>query len=74
MNERVGRWWPPRWSTPYALAPPIPGDARVKSDTDINEADIAQHNLVLWGDPQSNQVLARIANRLPIMWTKEGVT
>jgi hypothetical protein len=29
--------------------------------------------LVLWGDPSSNAVLAKIADKLPIKWTREGV-
>lgn len=44
------------------------GDARVKDDTAITDADIAAHNLVLWGDPASNAVLKRIADKLPIRW------
>ena len=31
------------------------------------------HNLVLWGDPGSNRILAKIADRLPVKWTAEGV-
>jgi hypothetical protein len=27
----------------------------------------------LFGDPQSNQVLAKIADKLPIKWTKDGI-
>ncbi|HTE19974.1 MAG TPA: hypothetical protein VK689_16540, partial [Armatimonadota bacterium] len=50
------------------------GEARVKSDSEVTEADIAAHNLVLWGDPGSNRILARIADRLPIRWTAEAVT
>jgi dienelactone hydrolase len=49
------------------------GDARVKNDTDVTDSDIAAHNLALWGDPGSNKVLARIADRLPIRWTGESV-
>lgn len=49
------------------------GDARVKNDTEITDADIAANNLALWGDPGSNRVLARIADRLPIRWTRDGV-
>ena len=41
------------------------GDAQVKDDTQITDADIAANNLILWGDPQSNKVLARIADKLP---------
>jgi dienelactone hydrolase len=47
------------------------GDARVKNDSDITDADIASSNLVLWGDPGSNKILARIADKLPIHW-REG--
>jgi hypothetical protein len=49
------------------------GEAQVRDDTAITGADIAASNLVLWGDPGSNQVLARIADRLPIRWTKDAV-
>lgn len=49
------------------------GEAIVKDDKAITDADIADANLVLWGDPSSNAVLARIAERLPIKWTKDGV-
>lgn len=50
------------------------GDAPVKDDTQVTEADIAANHLVLWGDPTSNQVLARIAGQLPVKWTAAGVT
>ncbi|HEX3147440.1 MAG TPA: prolyl oligopeptidase family serine peptidase [Gemmataceae bacterium] len=50
------------------------GDAMVKNDQAITDADIAESNLVLWGDPSSNHVLAKIADKLPIHWTKDGVT
>jgi hypothetical protein len=49
------------------------GDAQVRDDKDVTEADIANSNLVLWGDPSSNRVLARIAGRLPLKWTADGV-
>ncbi len=49
------------------------GDARVKADVDITDEDIARHNLILWGDPSSNRVIARIADRLPIHWGEKEV-
>ncbi len=49
------------------------GEARVLDDEAVTDADIASHHLVLWGDPVSNKVLARIADKLPIGWTSEGV-
>ena len=50
------------------------GEAIVRSDSEITDADIAASNLVLWGDPQSNKVLARIADKLPMKWTRETVS
>lgn len=49
------------------------GEARIKNDVDVTDADIARHNLALWGDPGSNRILARLADRLPIRWTADGV-
>jgi hypothetical protein len=49
------------------------GEARVKHDAGVTADDIAAHNLVLWGDPASNQILAKIADRLPIRWNAEQV-
>ncbi len=45
----------------------------VKNDTEVTDADIQSANLALWGDPGSNQVLARIAGKLPIAWTAAGI-
>ncbi len=50
------------------------GDAPQKKDAEVTDADIQSSNLILWGDPSSNQLLARIADRLPVRWTAEGVT
>jgi pimeloyl-ACP methyl ester carboxylesterase len=49
------------------------GDARVRADDDISDEDIASSNLVLWGDPSSNRLLARIAPDLPIRWTDDAI-
>lgn len=49
------------------------GNARVKKDTEITQEDIASANLVLWGDPASNQLLARIAEKLPVGWSRERI-
>ena len=45
------------------------GEARVRTDAEITDDDIASSNLVLWGDPASNRVLARIIDKLPLRWT-----
>ena len=49
------------------------GEAIVKDDSAITTADIADSNLILWGDPSSNKILAKIAAKLPIQWDREGV-
>ena len=45
----------------------------MKNDTEITADDIASNNLVLWGDPSSNKLLARIASQLPIRWDAQGI-
>ena len=50
------------------------GDVRIKSDRTVNEADIANHNLILWGDPSSNAVLAKIIAKLPVQWDAKTLT
>ena len=50
------------------------GEARVKDDSAVTDADIAAHNLILWGDTESNQLLAKLKDKLPIQWTSQNVT
>jgi len=49
------------------------GDAIVKDDTAITAEDIANANLVLWGDPASTAVLAKTLPSLPLKWTKDAI-
>ena len=49
------------------------GEARVKDDCDVTDADIASSNLILWGDPESNAVLKKIADKLPIRWEGDKI-
>jgi hypothetical protein len=46
----------------------------VKNDTEVTEADYADANVVLFGDPSSNKILAKIADKLPIRWTEKELT
>jgi hypothetical protein len=74
LNEKLGAWVARELS--HALdhwRRQFRGAARVKNDAAVTEADIAEHNLVLWGDPSSNSVLAKIRDRLPIRWDADGV-
>jgi hypothetical protein len=49
------------------------GEAIVKNDDEITAEDIASSNLILWGDAASNNLLAKIANDLPIRWTSDKI-
>jgi hypothetical protein len=44
------------------------GEAIVKDDVSVTSQDIADANLVLFGDPSSNAVLGRLATKLPVKW------
>ncbi|MFL5341535.1 MAG: hypothetical protein ACJ8F7_15425, partial [Gemmataceae bacterium] len=47
------------------------GEAIVKADSEITDADIVASNLVLWGDPASNKILAKIIGKLPLTWNSK---
>jgi hypothetical protein len=49
------------------------GDVRVKDDTAVTAADIANSNLILFGDPGSNSVIAKVIGKLPIQWTRTEI-
>lgn len=49
------------------------GDAPQKKDIEVSDDDIRKSNLILWGDPSSNAVIRKIADKLPIKWTGEGI-
>lgn len=42
------------------------GEAIVKNDTDVTPEDMKSANLILWGDPQSNKLIAKYANAVPV--------
>ncbi len=49
------------------------GDAPTVDDAKLTDDQIKNSNLVLWGDPSSNAVLKKIADKLPVKWTKDGL-
>jgi pimeloyl-ACP methyl ester carboxylesterase len=49
------------------------GDAIVKDDKEVTDADLANSNVVLWGDPSSNKILEKIAAKLPIEWGSKTI-
>ncbi len=44
------------------------GELPEKRADQIDAEDIADANLVLWGDPESNPLIAKIAAKLPVVW------
>jgi dienelactone hydrolase len=49
------------------------GEARVTDDTEVTGCDMVDSNIVLWGDPTSNAVLHRMAEKLPIHWDEKEI-
>jgi dienelactone hydrolase len=50
------------------------GELPVKDDIDVTPEDIAERNLILFGDPASNSLIAQVIDSLPLLWTKERIT
>jgi hypothetical protein len=74
LNDKVGAWATnelqraiKEWRREFR------GEARVKDDVDVTEADLTSAHVVLWGDPSSNRLIRRIAEALPIRWSGEGI-
>jgi hypothetical protein len=72
LNSPVGEWASAefnhavtQWRSQYR------GDAPVVADDALTEEQIASSNLVLWGDPHSNRLIASILGRLPLRWDSE---
>ena len=49
------------------------GDVPVKDAASVSAADIASSNLVLFGDPASNALIAKVAPKLPVKWTADAI-
>lgn len=50
------------------------GKIRIVDDTDVTEKMMQDNHLILFGDPGSNSILAKVAHRLPVKWTKEEIS
>ena len=49
------------------------GKIPIVDDTDVTEEMIRRKNLILFGDPGSNTLLAKVIGKLPVTWTKESL-
>ena len=50
------------------------GQVRTVDDSALTPEQIENNHLVLFGDPGSNGVLARIIKKLPLNWTRDAMT
>lgn len=51
------------------------GQPRIKRDVDVTVEDMATYHVVVWGEPQSNSLLARLMkNKLPVAWDQNSIS
>jgi dienelactone hydrolase len=75
LNPELGTWVESELTAARHLWRDVfRGDTPVIADTALTDADIASKNLILWGDPISNKVLAKIISRLPLTWDAKSLT
>lgn len=74
LNADVGAWVEGELTAARRLWRSVfRGEVPVKADRTVTAEDIAERHLVLWGDPASNAVLARILGELPLQWSARGL-
>jgi predicted esterase len=49
------------------------GEPRVKRDVEISDRDQRDSNMIVWGDPSSNEFLDLVVRDLPLKWTRSEV-
>jgi hypothetical protein len=78
----TGRPWHPvtqQWGTETLgtfrrnFAKWLRGDVREKDDREVDARDIADYNLILFGDPRSNRLIGQVIDKLPIRWTSAEI-
>ena len=48
------------------------GDLPEKAADELDADDLREANLILWGDPESNPMIAEIASKLPVVWKEDS--
>ncbi len=49
------------------------GDIRIKSPEEVIDSDIANYNLILFGDPAGNPLILKVMPGLPLEWTSNEI-
>ncbi len=74
LNEKAGAWTSRELAHATKMWRDVfRGDAPVKDDTALTPQEIDNNNLVLWGDPSSNEILAKLLPQLPLTWTADKI-
>lgn len=47
------------------------GNLPLKDDRDVTEADVQRNHLILFGDPGSNALIAKVLPKMPIEWRRD---
>jgi poly(3-hydroxybutyrate) depolymerase len=72
LHEKTGAWVTNELAQATKMWRDIfRGDVPILMDTNVTAAELSTKNVVLWGDPSSNQLLAKILDGLPLKWTAE---
>jgi hypothetical protein len=74
LYEATGRWvetelahFVEHWRSQFR------GEIKVRDDVSITDEEISDANLILWGDPASNKLIASVAPRLPLQWNASSL-
>ncbi|NBV87019.1 MAG: hypothetical protein EBS01_12335, partial [Verrucomicrobia bacterium] len=74
MHPATGRWveaelshFVAQWRRQFR------GEITVRDDSSLSEEEISNANLILWGDPASNALIAKIAPKLPLSWNADAL-
>ena len=76
LNPELGTWVESELTAARHLWRDVfRGDTPVIADTALTDADLASKNLILWGDPTSNKVLAKLlaTGKLPLTWDAKSL-
>jgi dienelactone hydrolase len=73
-NPKVQSWADARLNRFADLwAKSLRGDLPIKDDVAVTREDIESRHLILFGDPGSNRLIARVIGDLPLTWTKSDL-
>ena len=50
------------------------GDVRVKKDTELTKEDHENYHLIAWGDADSNDLIRKTLDKLPLKWNAESLS